>query len=884
MEKKIYPNDPCPCGSGKKYKHCHKLLEKTNERQKNVELMRNIVTSAGKDFLYINPNYDGISIPSKENIEFNYKLSNLSEVEFVKQRLNEDLFYICFLIEFILGDFEHAEAYKSLEERLGKGKLEQTLEEDIKNDGFHVYKTFEGWSQLAFKEGVRTLKPFFSYGLKECTDVVKLYQENKLSVYQIFAFHKYLIKHLEERFNAYRYIPESSDIKGNVPGLNQHRGFDFLVGIIINIEIQLGINVILEEQYIQDNVECPTGESLYFSQLEGTMGADSFESLHFGTKLLIKSFEDAFDRLSLNYKPQDELLALYKQNILTEEDCKDRYLVLIHEKTQANHYYYDYFSALKCMSIAGLCGHIIEGYLNKCALNLCSQMDYTKTIYGVRSAYFLFHENAISENDMIDFYHQTVFYLIDEKNGLAHGLYPEDLCYVDDINVKDDSLEQTHGLFYLKNPAIRETYFWGHNYFRLDIFEFLQGCYMPFKSQSNIYGAYPVIPFFAKPTDQILHCKEDRNYLTSPMREEKNHEYYINDFEIRQSCLNMEMLLTEIPATCLREYLNPSVFYNWKERKEFYNKIQEKNKELQEANDNLKKQMKINHDLVRNIAHSAVNYLNSERLANTGVALHEAQDDNPTLEKLHSDGLLLMLQSEQEEYLTRQLKDAVRKYQSDMSEEEKKAKEVILEDRIRGSISKSDGILAEEVFGFALRTVIARILFRTKDEKGQYIRNKLNRSESDWTNMTSTFMTDVLAGDKGNTAFEWWVKNWNAIDLKVSDIWKKIKFSKDGEFYDLILEIVTEFMINALVHGEVQSGITIEFGQENNEKGRPLWAFISSMNKIGDNCEIKSGVGLSSLNNDILLLNHGERAVVHERNGEFYETKTWLNKKLLVTK
>ena len=25
-EKKIYPNDPCPCGSGKKYKNCHALL------------------------------------------------------------------------------------------------------------------------------------------------------------------------------------------------------------------------------------------------------------------------------------------------------------------------------------------------------------------------------------------------------------------------------------------------------------------------------------------------------------------------------------------------------------------------------------------------------------------------------------------------------------------------------------------------------------------------------------------------------------------------------------------------------------------------------------------------------------------------------------------
>ncbi|MBQ4241309.1 MAG: SEC-C domain-containing protein, partial [Lachnospiraceae bacterium] len=21
--KKVYPNDPCPCGSGKKYKNCH---------------------------------------------------------------------------------------------------------------------------------------------------------------------------------------------------------------------------------------------------------------------------------------------------------------------------------------------------------------------------------------------------------------------------------------------------------------------------------------------------------------------------------------------------------------------------------------------------------------------------------------------------------------------------------------------------------------------------------------------------------------------------------------------------------------------------------------------------------------------------------------------
>lgn len=29
--KKIYPNDPCPCGSGKKYKKCHMRIDEENE-------------------------------------------------------------------------------------------------------------------------------------------------------------------------------------------------------------------------------------------------------------------------------------------------------------------------------------------------------------------------------------------------------------------------------------------------------------------------------------------------------------------------------------------------------------------------------------------------------------------------------------------------------------------------------------------------------------------------------------------------------------------------------------------------------------------------------------------------------------------------------------
>ena len=306
------------------------------------------------------------------------------------------------------------------------------------------------------------------------------------------------------------------------------------------------------------------------------------------------------------------------------------------------------------------------------------------------------------------------------------------------------------------------------------------------------------------------------------------------------------------------------------------------NEELEKTNDELKKQMRMNHYLVRNIAHSAVNYLNSERLAKTGVTLHNAEENAPTIEELHSDGLLLMLQSEQEKYLTRQLKAAVRKHQFEASDQERDTKEYNLIERIRRSISKTEGITLEEVLDRALKTVIARVLFRDNDDKGMYIRKKLNKSDFEWTNSTSLFMTDVLAVNNDRAAFGWWNKNWTTIELSISSVWKKIRIKQYGDFYDLILEIVAEIMINFLAHGKLEKGMKLEFSQENDHKNRPLWAYIRSENEIGEPCTVKSGVGLSSLNNDILLLNSSKKGIEHSQTETTYETKVWLEAKLLI--
>ena len=107
---------------------------------------------------------------------------------------------------------------------------------------------------------------------------------------------------------------------------------------------------------------------------------------------------------------------------------------------------------------------------------------------------------------------------------------------------------------------------------------------------------------------------------------------------------------------------------------------------------------------------------------------------------------------------------------------------------------------------------------------------------------------------------------------------------KNGDFYALILEIIVEIMINFLAHGKLQGGVKLEFGQENDQRNRPLWAYIRSENEIGETCTIKSGVGLSSLNNDILLLNGSKRGIGSCETETMYETKVWLDRKLLSAK
>ena len=292
------------------------------------------------------------------------------------------------------------------------------------------------------------------------------------------------------------------------------------------------------------------------------------------------------------------------------------------------------------------------------------------------------------------------------------------------------------------------------------------------------------------------------------------------------------------------------------------------NEELKEANESLKRHIQLNQELVRNLSHSSANYLNSSKLARTGIELHKAETDNPTLDKLHTEGLSLLLQSEQELFLSRQLNSLVWRCSADIDS---------LTQQIRGGLSKEQGEKIISPIEFAIKIVMARILFRDDDYRARYVRKKLKKTEQEITKMQSSFMLDILADrESDGKVIEWWKKNICDISLEVSDVWEKLLIVKDKSFYDLITEIVTEQILNVLSHGDVTQPVKIEFGQAEEFKGRPRWTYVLCKNIKGERYLGGRGVGVSTLNETILLLNSNKKGIEITDTSDIYESKVWI--------
>lgn len=853
---KIYPNDNCPCKSGKKYKHC--CGKKQQADKIDIE-----------------------SIPR----------SNLKLEDFVKERLSEDIAFIADALQLILGSEGYAYCAAN-EKMLGEEFNKDRFESFVQRDGMNIYYTTQDMKTK------KSFQQFRSYGgeiPKEQMGIMELVRDEHICIKarQVELFHAYLMDNLTKRFDKYFYVPsdEVKDIQDF--GCFAHRGFDFAIAITLYLELQLGVHVYfnLLNAYKYPDKDINACRNYY--------GIPDSVELNTGIFMLLADYANVIESVATRYSAEKEVAVYELVGAYKPDEIEDRKKVIKPGFYKSLFYKYDYISYLRYM-VSATCFNLDLMYLQ--ANNAFPQCDFIKYMYSLESIVELFEEKIVEreiehikfkDTDIdilkefgvvnvdstedgkhiqtrMDIYHTTVFWMMDELNGAVNHMKPNGFHYEDFADINEDDYTVKNGKRNV-NPARKSTRVHGIRKLRMELYNLLNGKFFTLqvgeepgsKEGYHTIGKYTMLPW--------ISSGEEKTYHIRPFDKEGRPAEDLYAFEIgkRQEFLTLEYRLTGIPVNCVEEYLNPQVFYNWKEKNELLVEISKQNDELKNVNDKLKRHIQLNQELVRNLSHSSANYLNAEKLAQTGIELNKADVGNPGPEQLHLDGLSLILQSEQEMYLSRQLNSLVWRCSADVES---------LSMQIRSGLSQDDGLDVMAPIEFALKTVIARVLFREQDRRSEFICSKMNKTDEELTNMKSSFMLDILAqnNSENGKVFEWWKQNIGGFTISESAAWSKLKLIKDKAFYDLITEIVTEQIMNALSHGDFGKGITVELGQAEEFKGRPKWVYISCTNQKGNAYTGGRGVGISTLNETMLLLNNNKRGIDITTEDEVFESKVWL--------
>lgn len=849
MAKKIYPNDSCPCGSGKKYKNCCGAPKKKPE----------------------------------------YQRSNMALEDFVINCLDQDLVLIENLMQVLLGPsgYEYCEAHA------------KELEDNYRKDEFATFVKKDELKLLELRQEGQTftkLRPYGGGSITDTEDVLSLAQKGKISCKgrQVELFHAYLLRNLERRFEQYLYLPSDEIISKGLPfGPFAHRGYDFLLGITIYIELQLGIHIFLginnprkdiskgkdwiKELFVIPDIELPDGMLLFL--------LDYYKAL---SEALFKySMEDDVD---LYHSINAYNLGLYNEY---KKMCKPN---VYPQGTECN--YIKYLVRLltaTCFNYPGMYALAMMAF---------PQSDFVRYIVGLERAVELFEGKTekvidsskypisdearkIAEEIGIDLnrgpttvslqeqYHDAVFTWMDEVNGMTCHFLPKDIKYIDFAEINEDDYTLKEGKHNI-NPARKTTQVPKIRKLKMELYNFLNGkCfYLKYETDSDAesdvkyIGKYPILPW-------ISSGKEDTNHIDY-WRDEgaKIDDLYSYSIERRQTYLSMEYRLTEIPVNCIEEFLNPSVFFNWKEKQDLLKEVQKQNELLENRNVQLSRHIQLNQELIRNLSHSSANYLDSENLLETGNELRVAREGEPSLETLHSRGASLILQAEQEEHLLRQLNSLVWRCAADSS---------YLTEQMRKGIANEGHLSIMAPINYALKTIVRRLLFREGDNRSLFIKKKLGKTDNELAKLQLSFLSDILENTEEGEKdlILWWNRNLNDLEIECSRVWSQLRIIKDMSFFDLVAEIIMELMFNALSHGDLKKQIKITLGQAEEFKGRPRWVFIQCENSVGEQYRSGRQAGITTLNESISMINSEKRGVETDTKNNNYTSKVWLLSSLL---
>ncbi len=304
--------------------------------------------------------------------------------------------------------------------------------------------------------------------------------------------------------------------------------------------------------------------------------------------------------------------------------------------------------------------------------------------------------------------------------------------------------------------------------------------------------------------------------------------------------------------------------------------LEEANRKLTETNDSLKEQIELNRDLINQVSHSSANYLNSARLEDTGIMLRNAREEDPTPEKLHSEGLMLIRQAQNESYMSRQLHSLIWKCSGEAED---------LVQQIRKGVLNDGGVEIRDAITYALSVVLSRLFFREDDIRGAFILSKIFEDSRDQAIAHSSFLIDILKPfeDEKDRIWKWWRDRIGPFEYSLSETWTDLHIIENGAFYDLIVEIITEQLLNALSYGDTNLPFALELGEEEDARGRIRWVFITFRNTIGEKYEgAHHKKGIISLARTLMMINGNRRGVDIAVEGDDFKCTAWLRADLLL--
>ncbi len=836
---KIQRNDPCPCGSGKKYKQCCGKAE------------------------------------NKTITEYSYKETDLHLVDFVMKRLDEDFVFLLDALQGILGPngygFEHITELKA---ELFRDGFKAYVESDHLN--LHKNKDDETRLYSSTERAYSTPIPEKQY------DVIQLLREKIICEYEVSLFHAYVIDNLKKRFDDYLYVPSKAAIKGQKFGAFAHRGYDFLLASTLLLELQLGVHIYYIEAYKNTEI---AGKAK--SEVNRLLNLDNtpYSDMPDGFYIFLLSYVDVLVELMHNFDIKTDVEMYRSIGAYSNDSEYEAAKSVINRKytgVSANIYSVDYVFYLKTLIISICTGN--DSYVSCVDFPQC---DYLKFIMGMEDICTLFEEKLKEKTVTVpewvvkldpekntddihsykitrkDVYDSAVFHFFDEINGFFNSIKAEDLVYKDDAEINEDEFTLVDG-GHKTNPARKTTRTKPIRKLVMELYDSYNGknfkLYDEKDGEKVILGSYPILPWLSSGSENTIHC-EPWDCQTRDLK-----DLFSADPMKRMKFLTMEYRLTNIPVNCVEEFLNPDVFKAWAER----------NDRIQELN----AQIELNKQLVDNLRHSSVNILNPQNLTDTGVKLNSAIEGDPSIDVLHNDGLSLLLQAEQEMLLSRQLNQLVWRCSGNKD---------VLTQQIKSGVAEEGGVTADEPLEFAMKIILARVLYKSDDKRSNQIMNKICNSPEEIQQMQESFRDKILLPKyEVGMIISWWRENICDLQISKSQVWEKLRVIKNKSFYDLITEITSEQLLNALSHGDVKKPISIEFGQaEEVMPNFPIWLYISCRNSECDPDKNITGrkVGLSSLGQAITQLNtdalkNNQRGIETSVTNGMFEMKAWIRRDL----